>query len=88
MENNHDLNPISSEKSLIKFHKGLIIKCIKDNTSWDLRKRNLILKIYDNEIDEENIRHYINANLILFLKALITDRLSEIKSYYIIEQEA
>lgn len=87
MENNHDLNPVSSEKSLIRFHKGLITKCIKDNTSWNLQKRNQVLSIYDSEINEENIRLYINANLILFIKALLTDRLSEIKSYYLQEQE-
>ena len=82
MEILHNINPTKSETELIKFHRGLISKYLKDNTSLTFRKRNLILKLYDNEITQNNIRHYINANLTLFIKALISDRLSEIKSYY------
>ena len=81
METNHSINPIKTDKELVRFHKQLITKFITDHTKCDFRKKRLILSYYDHRINENNIRNYINAKLDIFLQALLTEKLELIKSY-------
>lgn len=87
MDKQISYNPVKSDKQLVKFHKNLIDKYLKDNTELEYRKRVIIMKLYDNRIDHNNIRYYFNARITIFLSALLTERLSEIKSYYKPEEE-
>lgn len=82
MDRQINYNPVKTDKQLVKFHRNLINKYIKDNTELEYHKRLIILALYDNRINDKNIRYYFNAKIVIFLNALITERLSSIKSYY------
>ena len=80
-------NPVKSDKELVKFHRQLLSKYLKNETTLEFRKRVTILKVYDNRINENNIRYYFNAKIKIFLTFMLTDKLEEIKSYYLADHE-
>lgn len=82
MEINHNSNPVKNDKELVRFHKQLLKKYLNDETNLEFRKRSIILELYDNSINDSNIRYYFNSKIKIFLAALLTDRLHEIKSYH------
>lgn len=81
------LYSVLSEKDILKQNKDLIDlhkRCITEylvQRSLKLKSRNKFFKIYHFYIDENNIRQYFFRPISLFVKALITDRLSEIQDY-------
>lgn len=82
MDRQISYNPVKTDKQLVKFHRNLINKYIKEHTNLEFRKRLIVLSLYDNRINHNNIRYYFNAKITIFLSALLTERLDEIKSYY------
>lgn len=80
-------NPVKTEKELVRFHKQLLTRFLKEETQLSFQKRVTILKLYDNRINENNIRYYFNAKIKIFLSFMLMDRLQEIKSYYQADHE-
>lgn len=69
------------DKDLIDLHK----RCLTDylvKRSVKLRKRNKFFILYDMFIDHNNIPEYFFTPIKLFIYALVTDRLDDIRNYY------
>jgi len=65
------------DSELVALHKTLFEKHIKRKiTKLDIRK--MVIRLYDNKINTENIRLYYNRNIKIFTAALVSDRLDEI----------
>lgn len=82
METKYDQNPTKNDKELVRFHRELLKKFMNIETNLNPKKKRLVIKIYNDEINENNIRFYFNAKLRLFIVALVLNRLDEIKNYY------
>ena len=73
---------IRKDKDLVDLHK----RCLTDylvKRSMKLKKRNKFFILYDHYISHHNIAEYFFSPLKLFVFALVTDRLDEIRNYYI-----
>ena len=79
--NSHSINPVKTDKELVRFHKQLITSYLNLQTHCNLRKKTIILAYYDHRINENNIRQFINTKIMVFLQALLTEKLDLIKSY-------
>lgn len=72
---------IRKDKDLVDLHK----RCLTDylvKRSIKLKKRNKFFIIYDHYINHSNISEYFFSPIKLFIYALVTDRLEEIRNYY------
>lgn len=71
---------LKQNQELLELHK----RCITDyliQKSLKLSKRKKFFIIYDHYINEVNIREYFFRSIKLFVYALITNRLDEIRDY-------
>ena len=68
-------------KGLVANHRAVLVNFIDTRTTFDRHQKNSILQIYDNEIDKDNIRYFYPRTMRLFLVALITGKLDQIKVY-------
>lgn len=86
------LYTVFSEKDTLKQNSELLElhkRCITDyliQRSLKFSKRKKFFKIYDFYINEVNIREYFFRPIKLFVYALITNRLSEIRDYIPMEK--
>lgn len=77
-----------SKKELLKYDKELVElhkRCITSylvQRSIKLRTRKKLFKLYDIYINETNIREYFFRDLDVFINALVTDRLGNIRNYF------
>ena len=78
----HQLITITQDKPLLTDHKLLLDNYLVHETTFNLVDRNKIMALYDLHISPDNIRLYYNRKIDLFLRALLFNRLSEIKNYY------
>lgn len=72
---------LKANRELLELHKRCIVtyltqKAIKYN------KQKKFFIIYDHYINEKNIRMYFHRPIKMFVYALITDRLDQIKDYF------
>lgn len=77
---------LKQNNELLELHK----RCITDyliQKSLKLSKRKKFFRIYDFYINDINIREYFFRPIPLFVYALITDRLNEIRDYMPIENK-
>lgn len=77
---------LKQNNELLELHK----RCITDyliQKSLKLSKRKKFFRIYDFYINDINIREYFFRPIPLFVYALITDRLDEIRDYMPIENK-
>lgn len=78
---------LKQNNELLELHK----RCITDyliQKSLKLSKRKKFFKIYDFYINDINIREYFFRPIPLFVYALITDRLDEIRDYIPFENKS
>ncbi len=71
---------IKVKRDLIDLHKRCITTYLTQR-AIKYRHQKKFFKLYDTEIDEENILNYFHRPIKLFVYALVTDRLSEISNY-------
>ena len=67
---------------LLNLHKILCNNFLNTETQIPHFQKQQILRVYDNYIDNDNIRLYYNANILTFIKALITDNLNQIAKFH------
>lgn len=72
---------LKANRELLELHKRCIVtyltqKAIKHN------KQKKFFIIYDHYINEKNIRMFFHRPIKMFVYALITDRLDQIKDYF------
>lgn len=71
-----------TNREIVQLHK----RCLKHHLRVYFNLKEPSIKkffiIYDNEINEDNIRYYVNRPLSIFIKALIRKELQTIKDYY------
>ncbi len=70
------------ETDLVKNHKRVLEHFMNTKTLWKAGHKNKILKIYDTQVDKDNIRIFLNRGIKTFLLALITGRLHLITNYF------
>ena len=69
-------------KELIKQHKELLDKFMKNELEWESKRRKALLKAYDNKIVEGNIRFYFCRPFRLFITAFLLNKLDKIANYF------
>lgn len=74
MTNSHTLNLIIKEKQreLLKSHKALLTRYLKNISKLNIHTRNQILHYYDTQITKDNIEEHYNKKLRIFLTDLLT----------------
>lgn len=70
------------EKDLINNHRELLRQFMVRTLDWELTIRNKVLKLYDQEINEENIRYYLNRDIKIFLTYLIQGKIRKAAKYF------
>lgn len=73
---------ILKDSELISDHRELLRKFMRTKTHFTISERKKVLRLYDQHIDKDNIRKYINRKIKVFFMALITDRLHKVKDYF------
>lgn len=73
---------ILKETELITNHRNLVQAYLKKETNWKLSIRKKLLQRYDEQINKENIRFYLNRHVKLFIIALAQDELKAIAKYF------
>lgn len=79
---------ILKETDLLNSHRKLISTYINKNTAWKLGTKKKVLRLYDNNINKDNFRQYINCHSKILIVALIHGKLDSIKNYYHAKPEA
>jgi hypothetical protein len=73
-----NLTPVELKDSeLVTLHKTIFLKFIKAKVT-NLTIRRAIEKLYDQNINKDNIRLYYNPRINIFTAALVTGRLQSI----------
>ena len=72
---------LKSNKELVELHKRCLITHLSQ-LGIKLKIRRKFFKLYDHFIDENNIREYFFRDLEVFVNALVTDRLEQIRDYF------
>lgn len=76
-----------TNKDLLKHHKVILEKFLKDKLNQKRKRRVNFFRLYDSIIDEDNIRLFYFRPLLVFIPALINNRLDEIKDLTQISKE-
>lgn len=71
-----------NEKELIRQHKELLDKFMKNELDWESKRRKKLLKTYDIKINEKNIKFFFCRPFKLFLTAMLLNKLDKIANYY------
>ena len=71
-----------NDKELIKQHKELLDKFMKNELEWESKRRKKLLEAYDNKIFESNIRFYFCRPFRLFITAFLLNKLDTIANYF------
>ena len=69
------------DKELVELHKRVLTTYLVQ-IGVKARTRKKIFKLYDVYLDESNIREYFHRESSIFINALVTDRLEEIRDYF------
>jgi hypothetical protein len=69
------------DRELVELHKRVLTTTLIEEGA-KAKTRRKFFQLYDMYIDEKNIREYFHRDSRLFIYALITSRLDEIKDYF------
>lgn len=69
------------DSELVTLHRDLLNNYLNTQTSFSIKKKKQILKLYDSEVKVENIRSFYNRHIKIFLVGLVTNNLDRIKKY-------
>lgn len=73
---------ILKDTELIANPRKVVQNYLNNNTTLTIGVRKQILKLYDNQINKDNIRYYLNRKIKVFILALVQDKLETIRNYY------
>lgn len=71
-----------TEKDLINQHRDLLETFMNNTLQWELSIRKKVLALYEQEINKENIRYYINRDIKVFLQYLIQGKVRKAAKYF------
>lgn len=72
---------LKARRELLELHKRCIVTYLTQK-SVKYRTQKKFLRLYDYYISEKNIDNYFHRPIKLFVKALVLDRLDDIKDYF------
>lgn len=77
---------LKSNKELLELHKRVLTTYLVQR---NLKHRTIkkFFKIYDTEVTEKNILCYFHRPSSIFVKALVTDRLDQLKDMYMVKKK-
>lgn len=70
-----------ANRELLELHKRCIVTYLTQKAVKHSKQKKFFI-IYDHYINEKNIRMYFHRPIKMFVYALITDRLDQIKNYF------
>lgn len=70
------------ENQLVDHHTQLLENFMKNETDFTSQQRRRVLKLYATRINNTNIRYFLMRPISVFLTALVTDKLEQIKNYW------
>jgi hypothetical protein len=73
-------------KELLELHKRVIKTYLVQNSLKHSKMKKFFI-VYDHFIDERNIREYFFLSAPIFVRALILDRLEDVRNYFIKENQ-
>lgn len=72
---------LKANRELLELHKRCIVTYLTQKAVKHSKQKKFFI-IYDHYINEKNIRMYFHRPIKMFVYALITDRLDQIKDYF------
>lgn len=73
---------IKANQELLELHQRCITTYLIQYHNFRPRKIKMFNRLYEHYITHKNIRYYFHRPIPLFVKALVLDKLEDIKDYY------
>lgn len=73
---------VKTNRELLELHKRVILNYLIQYYAMKLRSRKKFFSIYEHYISEKNIQEYFNRPIKIFVYALITGTLDNIRDYF------
>lgn len=70
------------DSDLLQNHRAVVENYLTTQTNVKPSTRRLLLRLYDQKINKDNIRYYLNRKIKVFIIALAQDNLHQVTNYH------